>query len=104
MSTMPPDQPPQSPPPPPPPHEHHHQHQHGPGYGGLGGTPVSGAILPVPGNAELAVWLLAEIVIAIVAAVSDRVDAGSWVTATIFLTAAYILSRGIAKASRVLEQ
>ena len=73
-------------------------------YTGMGRSPVSGAILPVPGNAELAVWLLAEIVIAIVAGVSSRVDAHDWLVATTWLTAAYIVSRGIAKASRVLEQ
>jgi hypothetical protein len=64
--------------------------QQQPNYGGLGRSPVSGAILPVPGNAELAVWFIVEIVLAIVA--------------TMWLTAAYIVSRGIAKASRVLEQ
>ena len=61
MSTTPPE-PPQAPPP-------------QPGYGGLGRTPTSGAILPVPGNAEIAVWFLVEIVLAIVAAVSDGFDA-----------------------------
>ena len=66
--------------------------------------PTTGAILPVPGNAEIAVWLLVEIVLAIVAAVSDGFDAHGWAIATTWLTAAYILSRGIAKASRVLEQ
>ena len=74
------------------------------GYAGLGRTPVSGAILPVPGNAELAVWILVEIVLAIVAGVSDGFDAHGWAIATTWLTAAYIISRGIAKASRVLEQ
>jgi hypothetical protein len=96
MSTTPPEQPPVSPPPAAPP-------PHG-GYTGLGRTPVSGAILPVPGNAELAVWILVEIVLAIVAGVSDRFDAHDWAVATTWLTAAYIISRGIAKASRVLEQ
>jgi hypothetical protein len=96
MSTTPPEQPPVSPPPAsPPPHA---------GYTGLGRTPVTGAILPVPGNAELAVWILVEIVLAIVAGVSDRFDAHDWAVATTWLTAAYIISRGIAKASRVLEQ
>jgi hypothetical protein len=96
MSTTPPEQPSASPPPaPPPPHA---------GYTGLGRTPVSGAILPVPGNAELAVWILVEIVLAIVAGVSERFDAHDWAVATTWLTAAYIISRGIAKASRVLEQ
>jgi hypothetical protein len=91
MSTTPPEQ---QPPPTPPPST----------YAGLGRTPVSGAILPVPGNAELAVWVLVEIVLAIVAGVSDRFDAHDWAIATTWLTAAYIISRGIAKASRVLEQ
>ena len=91
MSTMPPEQPPAAPP-------------GGAGYGGLGRSPVSGAILPVPGNAEIAIWFIVEIVLAIVAAVSDGFDAHGWAVATTWLTAAYILSRGIAKASRVLEQ
>jgi hypothetical protein len=91
VSTMPPDPPQQTPPP-------------QPGYTGLGRTPVSGAILPVPGNAEIAIWFIVEIVLAIVAAVSDGFDAHGWAVATTWLTAAYILSRGIAKASRVLEQ
>lgn len=86
MSTTPPEQPP----------EH--------GYHGLGRTPVSGAILPVPGNAEIAIWFIVEIVLAIVAAVSDGFDAHGWAVATTWLTAAYLISRGIAKASRVLEQ
>jgi hypothetical protein len=95
MSTTPPE-PPQSPPPATPPPS--------PGYGGLGRAPVSGAILPVPGNAELAVWIVVEIVLAIVAGVSDGFDAHAWAVATTWLTAAYVISRGIAKASRVLEQ
>jgi hypothetical protein len=65
---------------------------------------VSGAILPVPGNAELAVWVVVEIILAIVAGISDGFDAHGWCVATTWLTAAYILSRGVAKASRVLEQ
>ncbi|HZO34365.1 MAG TPA: hypothetical protein VFB17_04740, partial [Gaiellaceae bacterium] len=71
---------------------------------GLGRAPMTGAILPVPGNAELAVWILVEIVLAIVAAVADGFDAHGWAVATTWITAAYIISRGIAKASRVLEQ
>jgi hypothetical protein len=90
VSTTPPEQP--APPPP------------GSGYGGLSGTPVSGAILPVPGNAELAIWFIVEVVLAIVAAVADGFDVHDWAVATTWLTAAYIISRGIAKASRVLEQ
>ncbi|HZR95303.1 MAG TPA: hypothetical protein VFA56_06385, partial [Gaiellaceae bacterium] len=48
------------------------------GYTGLGRAPMTGAILPVPGNAELAVWILVEIVLAIVAAVADGFDAHGW--------------------------
>lgn len=67
-------------------------------------SPMNVARLPLPGNAEWLWWFLAEIVIAIVAAASERVDAHDWVWATTWLTAAYLLSRGIAKATRVLEQ
>jgi hypothetical protein len=73
-------------------------------YGGVGRTPTTGAILPVPGNAELAIWLLVEIVLAIVAGVTEDFDSHGWAVATTWLTAAYILSRGLAKATRVLEQ
>ena len=90
MSTTPPESPPPQ--------------QTRPAYTGMTRSPVSGAILPVPGNAELAIWFVAEIVLAIVAAVADSFDAHGWAVATTWLTAAYILSRGIAKASRVLEQ
>jgi hypothetical protein len=75
----------------------------GGGYMGMSRAPISGAILPVPGNAELAVWFIVEVILAIVAAVADDFDAHGWAVATTWLTAAYILSRGIAKASRVLE-
>jgi hypothetical protein len=105
MSTMPPQQPPPGGPgseapttaapaaPPPPPY-----------YGGIGRGSTTGAILPVPGNAELAIWLLAEIVLAIVAAVANDFDSHGWAVASTWITAAYLISRGIAKASRVLEQ
>ena len=61
--------------------------------------------LPVtPGNAELVVYILATIIVAIVALASDAVNAGFWVDWFKWVTAAYIISRGIAKASRVLEE
>lgn len=61
--------------------------------------------LPVtPGNAELVVYILATILIAIIALAADQVDSGAFVTAFTALTFAYLISRGIAKASRVLEQ
>jgi hypothetical protein len=61
--------------------------------------------LPVtPGNAELVVYILATILIAIIALAADQVDSARFVTAFTALTFAYLISRGIAKASRVLEQ
>ena len=86
MSTTPPEQPPTS----------------GGGYDRPPGGPnvnFNLSALPVtPGNAEAVVWILATIVIAIIALASDAV------TAFTALTFAYLISRGIAKASRVLEQ
>jgi nicotinamide riboside transporter PnuC len=61
------------------------------------------ARMPVPGNAEWLLWLIVEIVFAIIWITSDAFDAGGFVAATTALTAAYLISRGIAKASRVLE-
>jgi hypothetical protein len=90
VSTTPPEQPPPTPP------------QHG--YTGIGGQAFTGAILPVPGNAEIAIWFIVEVILAIVAAVAKDFDAHGWAVATTWLTAAYLISRGIAKASRVLEQ
>jgi hypothetical protein len=91
MSNVPPEEPMT---PPPPAH----------GYTGLGRTATTGAILPVPGNAELAIYLFATIVLAIIWAASDRFDAGGFAGLFTWLTIGYILSRGVAKASRVLEQ
>jgi hypothetical protein len=92
MSTTPPEQPSTTP---------------GGGYDRPGGPNVNFNLsaLPVtPGNAELVVYILATILIAIIALASDQVDSGAFVTAFTALTFAYLISRGIAKASRVLEQ
>ena len=69
-----------------------------------GGVAVDVARLPIPGNAEFAIFLLALIVAWIVAWASDVLNAASWFDFFQWVTIAYILSRGIAKASRVLEQ
>ena len=104
MSTTPPDQPPR---------QYEQRPATGAGdVGSAGGrdTPflpaanLDMARLPIPGNAEFLVWLLALIVAAIVAAIADSVDAPAWFQFFLWTTAAYLLSRGIAKASRVLEQ
>jgi uncharacterized protein (DUF983 family) len=64
----------------------------------------AGARLPIPGNAEFALLIFAAIVIAIVVAIDDAIEAGAWLDFVKWTTAAYLISRGIAKASRVLEQ
>jgi hypothetical protein len=64
----------------------------------------SGARLPIPGNAEFAVYFIIEIIFVIIWISADSVDTHDWVWFTTILTAFYMLSRGIAKASRVLEQ
>jgi hypothetical protein len=90
MSTTPPESPPPTPP--------------AGGYGGIGRTPVTGAILPVPGNAELAIWFAILIFLIIIWAATDAVNSGLFAILMTVLTSFYLLSRGIAKASRVLEQ
>ena len=90
MSDLPPEQPAAPPPP--------------PQYSGLGQSPVTGAILPVPGNAELAIFSVILVFLIILWAATDDVNAGLFAILMTILTSVYILSRGIAKASRVLEQ
>jgi hypothetical protein len=63
-----------------------------------------GARLPIPGNAEIAVWIVSLIVAAIVVAIADKITNIAWFDYFKWTTVAYLLSRGIAKASRVLEQ
>jgi hypothetical protein len=77
------------------------------GFSRSGGPSVNlnlNALPVTPGNAELVVYILATILIAIIALAADQVDSGAFVTAFTALTFAYLISRGIAKASRVLEQ
>jgi hypothetical protein len=64
----------------------------------------AGARLPIPGNAEFAVWFVIEIIFVLIWIIADSVNTHDWVWFTTFFTSAYVLSRGIAKASRVLEQ
>jgi uncharacterized RDD family membrane protein YckC len=61
------------------------------------------ALMPTPGNAELLVFVLIEIFLAILL-LDDAWNVEDWAFGTIVLGAAYLLSRGIAKASRVLER
>jgi hypothetical protein len=63
----------------------------------------SGARMPIPGNAEFGALVLIEIFLAILL-LDDAWNVNDWAFASVILGAAYLLSRGIAKASRVLEQ
>jgi hypothetical protein len=74
----------------------------GPGLGRPGTWGV--ARMPVPGNAEMVVVILAAIALAILAWVADGLTDRDWWTSFTVFIAAYLISRGIAKASRVLEQ
>jgi hypothetical protein len=64
----------------------------------------SGARLPIPGNAEFFLWLVMEVILVVIWIAAESVNTLIWVEVTTILTAFYLLSRGIAKASRVLEQ
>ena len=78
--------------------------------GGTGAPPVRPmgvslpGTLPVPGNAEAVFLVLAAIALGILAWVADGLTDRDWWLSFTVLTAAYLISRGIAKASRVFEQ
>jgi hypothetical protein len=80
--------------------------QHG-GQGGGMGSMMPGAWgnarMPVPGNAEFLFFVVAMILLALIALFADSFDTPGWVDVFKWLGSAYLLSRGIAKASRVLE-
>ena len=66
--------------------------------------PTNVARLPIPGNAELLIYILALFIAMLVCWISNSLGSADWLHFFLFTTVAYILSRGIAKASRVLEQ
>ena len=72
-----------------------------PSYTAMGNFDI--ARMPVPGNAEFLFFVVAMILLAIIAAISDAFNILGWVDVFRRLGAAYLISRGIAKASRVLE-
>jgi hypothetical protein len=77
------------------------------GYGYHPGTTLDFARLPIPGNAEFIVYVVVLIVFGLIALIDDGspgVSGHDFVVASTWVTAAYLISRGVAKASRVLEQ
>jgi hypothetical protein len=88
MSTMPPEQPPAG----------------GSSRPAYGYNAPNVARMPIPGNAEFLLYAVIEIVFALIWIIADSVNTLTWVTMTTALTFGYIISRGIAKAGKVLEQ
>jgi hypothetical protein len=86
------------------PTQHSPSPQEQPGSAAGPTTWPTGARMPILGNAEWAMWALVEIIFAIVWATSPAVDGGTFVQLTAIVTFAYLISRGIAKAGRVLER
>jgi hypothetical protein len=70
---------------------------------GIVGSSGDIARLPVPGNAEFLLYLFVEVIFSLLWWFRDDITTEFWITVTTVLTAFYFLSRGIAKASRVLE-
>ena len=60
--------------------------------------------IPIPWNAELPFYLLAQLAVGIICLVLDSVNGADFLEVTKWTTAAYLISRGIAKAGRVLEE
>jgi hypothetical protein len=90
MSTMPPGEPPPTPP----------RTTTTPAWGNMPDM----ARLPIPGNAEFLFYVVLLIFVSLVCWISDHLGAPNWLDFAKWVSVAYILSRGIAKASRVLEQ
>ena len=70
---------------------------------GSSGQPYYGMPALPSLNGELIVFVLVWVVVFIVTLASDTVDWPGFVTASVILAAAYMISRGIAKAGKVLE-
>ena len=88
MSTMPPEQPPAG----------------GPSRPAYGYNAPNVARMPIPGNAEFLVYVAIEVIFVLIWIIASSVNTLTWVTMTTALTFGYIISRGIAKAGKVLEQ
>ena len=73
-----------------------------PGYGPM--MPWQAMRMPMPGNAEWMLWFAVEIVFAIIWAASSAVTAPLFMMVTAVTTLGYLISRGIAKAGKVLEK
>jgi len=59
--------------------------------------------LPIPWNAQLVFYLLVELVVAVICLTFHSVNAFDLFQVTRWTSAAYLISRGLAKATRVLD-
>jgi len=60
--------------------------------------------MPIPGNAEFLLYVVIELIFALIWVIAKSVDTRTWVLVTTALTFGYFISRGVAKAGKVLEQ
>jgi hypothetical protein len=70
----------------------------------VGSSTLDLARLPIPGNAELLIYVVVLIVFGLIALIDDHVSADRFVWGATWITVGYFISRGLAKATRVLEQ
>jgi hypothetical protein len=76
-----------------------------PAYGyTVGSSTLDLARLPIPGNAEFLIYVIVMIVLGLIALFDDHVSADRFVWGATWITVGYFISRGLAKATRVLEQ
>ena len=75
-----------------------------PAYGYTAGSSLDLARLPIPGNAELLIYVVVLIVFGLIALIDDHVSADRFVWGATWITVGYSISRGLPKATRVLEQ
>jgi hypothetical protein len=68
----------------------------------VGNTMATGR-LPNPGNAEFVLYVLANLLASIVVGFANSLTVVDWFRFFTVTTVVYVLSRGIAKASRVFE-
>jgi hypothetical protein len=73
-------------------------------YGYQPGTTLDIARLPIPGNAELFIYVVVLVIFALIAIFDNQVSADRFVWGATWVTVGYFVSRGLAKATRVLEQ
>jgi len=60
--------------------------------------------MPIPGNAEFLLYVVVEVIFILIWIIASSVNTLTWVTMTTALTFGYFISRGVAKAGKVLEQ